>query len=187
MIIKSIDAENEIVLQVAKQMATAARTAPKAHGDDSIVTAIVTGDEKLNLAKRTQELGQEYGWDFMIRDAKMIKHAPAVLLIGVKKESALVGPVCGFCGFENCGACKAAGANCALKVTDLGIAVGSAVSIAADNRIDNRVFFSAGRAALDFDFFDEAPELAYAIPVSANGKSVFFDRVGTPQLADLEV
>ncbi|MEG0919315.1 MAG: DUF2148 domain-containing protein [Anaerovoracaceae bacterium] len=187
MIIKSIDAENQVVLQVAKQMATAARTAPKANGDDSILTAIVTGDHKLKLAKRTQELGKEYGWDFMVRDAKMIKHAPAVLLIGVKKESALVGPVCGFCGFKNCGECKAAGANCALKVTDIGIAVGSAVSVAADNRIDNRVFFSGGRAALDFDFFDNEAELAYAIPLSANGKSVFFDRIGTPQLEDLEV
>ena len=36
---------------------------------------------------------------------------------------------------------------CAFSVTDLGIAVGSAVSLAADNRMDNRVLFSAGKGA----------------------------------------
>ncbi|MEG0291787.1 MAG: DUF2148 domain-containing protein [Anaerovoracaceae bacterium] len=180
-------AEKEIVIQVAKQMLTAARTAPKAHGDDSIVALALTDEDKDALALRTKELGEEYKQDFMIRDSKMIKHCHAVVLIGVKDETAGVGKVCQFCGFENCGKAMKAGADCALKVTDLGIAVGSAVSIAADNRIDNRVFFSAGKAALTLGLLGENVKLAYAIPLGADGKSVFFDRISSPQLADLQV
>jgi len=83
---------------------------------------------------------------------------------------------CGYCGFENCGKMAKAGAGCALTVTDLGIAVGSAVSIAADHRMDNRVMFSAGQAALRMDFFDPSVRVSYGIPLSITSKSIYFDR-----------
>ena len=58
---------------------------------------------------------------------------------------------------------------------DLGIAVGSAVSIAADRRIDNRVFFTAGKAASRLGLLGEA-KLIMGIPLAVAGKSPFYDR-----------
>ncbi len=175
MIINSYDAEKEATLSVAKQMAIGARTAPKACGDDSIETVILTGDEKNILTKEMLSIGEELGQDFFIRDAHNIDNSHCILLIGVKDvKLGLEG--CGFCGLENCGKNKSAGAICALKITDLGISVGSAVSIAADNRIDNRIMYSAGKAAMRLSLFDEKVAIAYGIPLATLGKSLFYDR-----------
>lgn len=45
MILNERDSRHEHVLNVARQMMTAARTAPKGKGIDIIETAIVTGEE----------------------------------------------------------------------------------------------------------------------------------------------
>ena len=83
---------------------------------------------------------------------------------------------CGICGFEDCGQCRAAGARCVITVSDLGIAVGSAVSKAADMRIDNRVMYTAGKAALKLGFITDDTAICYGIPLSVSNKSIFFDR-----------
>ena len=45
--IKDMDmCERDAVLAVADKMVTAAKTAPKASGQDSIVAAVVTGEDK---------------------------------------------------------------------------------------------------------------------------------------------
>ena len=77
MIMNSEVAEEETLLTVAKLMVTAARTAPKTRGEDSIHTAIVTGVEKDNLAKTMEELGRG-------RDAGNVRASGAVVLIGVE-------------------------------------------------------------------------------------------------------
>jgi len=61
-------------------------------------------------------------------------------------------------------------------VTDLGIAVGSAVSVAADHRIDNRVMYSAGKGALRLGIFPEDIKIIWGIPLSAGAKSIYYDR-----------
>ena len=71
---------------------------------------------------------------------------------------------------------KKAGTNCVFNVTDLGIAVGSAVSIAADNRIDHRVMYSAGKGALKEGMLPADVKIAYGIPLSISSKSIYFDR-----------
>ena len=58
---------------------------------------------------------------------------------------------------------------------DAGIAVGSAAAIAADSRVDSRVMFSVGRAAMALKLLGDAT-LVLGIPVSVSGKSPFFDR-----------
>ena len=83
---------------------------------------------------------------------------------------------CGYCGFKDCGQCTKAGGHCALKLADLGIALGSAVSIAADYRIDNRIAYSLGKAAISLGLFPERVTNAYVVPLSISGKNVFFDR-----------
>ena len=83
---------------------------------------------------------------------------------------------CQFCGFENCKACLDAGGKCAYTAMDLGIAIGAAVSVAADARVDNRVMFSAGRAAMEMKLLGEKVCQMVGIPLSVSGKSPFFDR-----------
>ena len=60
---------------------------------------------------------------------------------------------------------------------DLGIALGSAVSIAADNRIDNRIMFSAGVAAMEMNLLGPGVGEIIGIPLSATKKSIYFDRM----------
>ena len=69
-----------------------------------------------------------------------------------------------------------AGARCAYTGIDLGIAVGSAVSTATDARVDNRIMFSIGRAAQEMHLLGEDVCQIMGIPLSASGKSPFFDR-----------
>ena len=59
---------------------------------------------------------------------------------------------------------------------DVGIALGSAAATAADCRVDSRILFSAGRAALQLGIMGEKVRLIYGLPLSVSGKSPFFDR-----------
>lgn len=52
MFIQEKQAEAEAVIQTAKSMCQAARTAPKAKGMDFVHTAILTDEEKRNLQTR---------------------------------------------------------------------------------------------------------------------------------------
>ena len=74
------------------------------------------------------------------------------------------------------GEMKKAGSNCVFNVTDLGIAVGSAVSVAADHRVDNRVMYSIGIAAREMGIFDDDVRVCWGIPLNASSKSIYFDR-----------
>lgn len=76
MIVNSIEAEDDALLTVAKLMVVAARTAPKARGEDSILTTILTGEDKDKLAEIMDSLG-------MGRDAGNVCSSGAVVLIGV--------------------------------------------------------------------------------------------------------
>lgn len=175
MIYNNIDAEKKAAYNVAELMMAAARTAPKGCGEDSVAAIMIDGEEKARLADQMRKIAAETGEDFHARDGGNVDASPVVVVIGVKDE-ALGLDHCGFCGFEDCVANRKAGANCALKITDLGIAVGSAVSVAADHRFDNRVMFSVGKAAIALKYLPEDVRVAYGIPLSASGKSKFFDR-----------
>ena len=174
--IKHMDAaEHDAALRVADLMAAAARTAPKGSGRDKIVTIILDGEEKSALAEEMNRASMEYGEEFIARDAKNVENSHCVVLIGALSEPFGL-TNCSMCGFENCAAMKKAGANCAFNITDLGIAVGSAVSVAADHRIDNRVMYSAGRGAVRMGIFPADVRVCYGIPLYTGSKSIFFDR-----------
>ncbi len=176
MILKNIDIVGNVCLNVAQQMTVAARTAPKACGDDSIEVVILTGEEKKTLSLEMIKIADETGQEFFRRDAGNVDRSNCIVLIGIK-DVYLGLEHCGLCGFENCGACSKSGGVCALKLTDFGIAIGSAVSIASNNRVDNRVMYSAGKAALRLSFFDSKITNCHGIPLSAYGKSPYQDRV----------
>ncbi|MGN1007301.1 MAG: DUF2148 domain-containing protein, partial [Aristaeellaceae bacterium] len=58
----------------------------------------------------------------------------------------------------------------------VGIALGSAAATAADLRMDSRILFSAGRAALEMGIMGENVRQIFGLPLSVTGKSPFFDR-----------
>lgn len=169
------EAEHPAVLQAAEQLCIAARTAPKGKGKDLLVTAIVTGEEKSRLSEKMREIADRDQLAFFRRDAANVDGVEVVVLFGSRREP-LGLPACGYCGFANCGAMARAGAFCSFNVGDLGIALGSAASRAADLRLDNRIMYSLGKAALELELLGQEVALAYGIPLSASGKSPFFDR-----------
>jgi uncharacterized ferredoxin-like protein len=110
-----------------------------------------------------------------IRDAENVDTAQAVVLIGAKYMTRGLGDMCGLCGFTDCAACAEAGAACVFTAMDLGIALGSAVSLLADKRIDNRIMFTVGKAAASLGLLGEY-KMIIGIPLSVSGKTPFFDR-----------
>ncbi|MDR0381168.1 MAG: DUF2148 domain-containing protein, partial [Oscillospiraceae bacterium] len=112
---------------------------------------------------------------FFVRDAGNVDAAQALVLIGAKYKVRGLGDKCKICGFANCAAATEAGAACAFTAMDLGIALGSAVSVAADLRIDNRMMFTVGKAAAALGLLGEH-KMIVGIPLSISKKSPFFDR-----------
>jgi uncharacterized ferredoxin-like protein len=180
--ISGIDEETKSVIDVARLMLLAARTAPKAAGKDDIETVILTGKEKDDIAKEMREMAEKYGENY-IRDAKNVEQASALVLIGLKGFKS-VGINCGACGHETCSEFSKAeqkkgaaymGPICTIKALDLGIALGSAAKTAQIHNVDNRIFYRAGAAASKMKIMPDCP-IILCIPLSATGKSVFFDR-----------
>ncbi|MDI9492258.1 MAG: DUF2148 domain-containing protein [Bacillota bacterium] len=171
---ESKEAERRAVLAAADAMAAAARTAPKGRGLDRLETWILDGAEKDAFVQSMREYGKEIGAEFFLRDAKNVDQATALILFGI--EEAQHGLNCGYCGKATCAEAAAEGIGCAFAMTDLGIAIGSAVSVAADLRIDNRVMYSAGKTAIHIGTFSKKVKAAYGVPLSVSGKNVFFDR-----------
>jgi len=176
MLITTKQAEQDAIIGVAKEMCAAIRTAPKTKGQDFIDCCVVTGKELALLAFHMDELSTEYSMGFLARDAGNMRMSTAVVLIGVQNVRRGLGVICGFCGFKDCDECQSAGATCSFSPIDLGIAIGSAASVAADHRVDSRVMFSAGRAAMDLGFLSAECTQIIAIPLSVSGKSPYFDR-----------
>jgi len=57
---------------------------------------------------------------------------------------------------------------------DLGVALGSAAKVASDHNVDNRLMYTIGIAAKKLNWMDA--DVIIAIPLSATGKSIYFDR-----------
>ncbi len=175
MIEKGNEAEKKVLKRVAEFMCASARTAPKAKGIDNIVTTIITGKDKKQLADEMEKIGRKKKSKSFLRDSENIRKVPLVVLMGTK-----VGPiglaVCGLCGFKDCKKLEKAGGICVFNSGDLGIAMGSAVSLAANFHIDNRVMYTAGIAALNLKLLEKEAKIAFGIPLSISGKNPFFDR-----------
>lgn len=178
MIYQSKQMEEQAALQTAARMCAAARTAPKAHGKDTIRTLVLTGDEKAALADKMDAVGlRDFGdsaGNWFGRDANNVRRAQAVVLVGAQRAYRGVRN-CSFCGFTDCAACRAAGGDCALAQVDLGIAVSSAAAAAAAECVDCRIMFSIGKTAMELPYAEE-PMLWLGIPLSISGKNIFFDR-----------
>ena len=172
---------NTAILNVAGLMELAARTAPKTKGEDFVKIMIISGEKIKELSEAMVKFGTTYGKGNFDRDGRNVAASAAVLLIGIK-DAIPAGLDCGACGFEDCEALKAApvtntdfkGPFCAYRHVDLGIAIGSAVKTAQILNVDNRVMYRIGVAARWKKFVDW--DYVLGIPLSATGKSPYFDR-----------
>lgn len=163
----------ERILHAAMQMLTAARTAPKGRGADTMEAALLTGDDLERLAREMDRMVAEEGKaPFFSRDAGCLRKSEAVILIGSRNIP--LGLNCGRCGFSSC-ATKPKEVPCVFNNIDTGIAIGSVTAMAASLHIDNRVMFSAGVAAESLDILPGVRGIC-AIPLSCSSKSPFFDR-----------
>lgn len=177
MVLNETESRESQVLAVAKSMMAAARTAPKGKGVDRLQIITLYGDDLRCLAEEMRRYSEKSGFKFFLRDADNVEQADAVVLLGT--TYGIFNLNCGFCGFPTCAEKeKFPAVPCAFNPGDLGIAIGSAVSVAADCRIDSRVMYSVGRSALDLGLMGDCTA-AYGILLSCTSKSPFFDRVST--------
>lgn len=175
MVISEEKNRDERLFDVANAMMTAIRTAPKARGIDNVETCVVSGADLNRLAQRMREIGEASGMKFFIRDADNIENSSCVVLVGARRIDYKLN--CGQCGYPTCDAREKIHPKtpCAFIFINQGIAIGSAVATAADNRADNRILFSAGVAARDLALIEDCTDIL-AIPLSCSGKSIYFDR-----------
>ena len=169
-------AEEGALMRTAQAMCAAARTAPKARGIDHIETCILTGKEKDDLADEMDKIGDVLKAEFFHRDAQNVRDSYLIVMIGIDYSQRGLSEICQLCNNRTCDECAEKNAVCIYDPLDLGIALGSAVSIAADDRMDNRILFSAGKAALVSGTFPDDIRLVMGIPLSCTGKSPYFDR-----------
>ncbi len=163
---------------VAELMAISARTAPKSVGQDFVVTKIIEGNDVQALAEKMVEFGERTGKKNFDRDGANVRDSAVVLLIGLKDAKA-VGLNCGACGFDRCPKLNThegefRGPQCAFRLLDMGIALGSAVKTASLLNVDNRIMYRIGVVAREMGLIDA--DYVMGIPLSATGKSIYFDR-----------
>ncbi len=167
----------ETIEDVARKMMTAARTAPKARGIDTLTIALIPKSEIPEISDTLKKMAiRDKLPDFFIRDAVNILSAQAIVAVGTSIQSLGLAP-CGMCGFSGCAEKnKHPNHPCAFNTGDLGIAIGSAASVAMDHRIDNRIMYTVGQALLKLGTLGDEVKIAYGIPLGVSGKNTFFDR-----------
>jgi len=181
--IESKKAEKEAILEAAKLMLVAARTAPKTGGMDDVLTSIVYGKEKDAIADKMDEIAEDRKMRRFRRDAKNVRDSEAVILIGVigTKNAGLD---CSSCGHKDCKEFEKTkkkwgndfcGPTCIFKALDLGIALGSTAKIAGLLNVDNRIMYRIGAAASKLKMLPRS-SIVMGIPLSARGKNIYFDR-----------
>ncbi len=166
---------------VAQLMALSARTAPKTRGEDFIELKILPKGERERLGRAMIEFGERQNDKKFVRDGNNVVGSDSLLLIGLGEHGS-AGTNCNGCGFMSCGGFDEqekkegifGGPNCAMRLIDLGIAIGSAVKMASLLNADNRIMFRAGAMARSEGMMES--EVVIGIPISATGKSIYFDR-----------
>jgi uncharacterized ferredoxin-like protein len=155
-------------------MAVAARTAPKTKGQDHLVIKLLSEGDKKKVISRMKRIAKRDSRPSCARDANNIERSDQILVIGSEKVT--MGLNCGFCGYPACEALALTKGTCVYNAMDLGIALGSAASIASTYHADNRLMYSIGKACLECGILGGKVTQAVGIPLSATGKNPFFDR-----------
>ena len=168
----------EGIRTVADLMAVAASTAPKTKGENYVVVEVLDGEGKNRLGQEMIDHGKENENPGFERDGVNVLDSVSVVLIGLK-DADVADLNCGACGAAACieintfdGQFK--GSQCAFRLLDMGIALGSAVKIAGMMNVDNRIMYRAGFIARKSGLTEL--DFVVGIPLSATGKSIYFDR-----------
>jgi len=170
----------DTVRLVADLMELAARTAPKAVGQDFIEARVLEDEERVALGNDLISIGSERSSPNWERDGQNVLDSSAVVLIGLLPHKG-AGLNCGACGLSTCAEFdqhhnerEFIGPNCSIRVLDLGIALGSAAKIASEMNVDNRIMYRIGVSARRLGM--TRSNICHGIPLSATGKNIFFDR-----------
>jgi len=139
---------------------------------------IVEGEDLQQLGEAMIAYGERSGKTNFDRDGNNVLGSEGVLLIGLK-DARTLGLNCAACGSETCIAPNTVegefrGPNCALRLLDMGIAIGSAVKMAGILNVDNRIMYRAGVVAREIGLIEA--DFVMGIPLCASGKSIYFDR-----------
>ena len=164
--------------QAGVSMLARAKTAPKAKGADTLEYILLEKEDFPLLLEETVRQAHDHDIPFFIRDAKNLEKSDMLLLIGCINETRHV-PNCGFCGYIDCEENKKNNGRCIYPAVDLGIAVGSALSLGQSLGVDTRVMMSLGKAAMSLNYFQKPVVAVIALPLSMSEKSVYFDRATT--------
>ena len=132
MIYSSKDMESRAVLDTAAKICAAARTAPKTRGMDGLVTCVLTGEDKSQLAAQMRNLADELDYAFFNRDADNVDASDAVVLFGMEEVRRGLDAGCQYCHFESCADCTEKDGLCAWDAIDIGIAIGAGTDVAID-------------------------------------------------------
>lgn len=165
--------------RIAEFMEVSARTAPKAGGIDYVETRILNGEELENLADEMIKYGEISGKENFDRDGENVRESDALLLLSLNKPGSVL-MNCGACGYSKCEDLEKKegpefdGPLCAWRLLDLGIAVGSAAKTASIFNADSRIMYRVGVVARKMNLIDG--EIVIGVPISATGKSIYFDR-----------
>jgi uncharacterized ferredoxin-like protein len=161
-------------------MELAARTAPKAVGQDFIEARVLEDEERIALGNDLLAIAADRSSPNWERDGQNVLDSSAVVLIGLLPHRG-AGLDCGACGFKSCAEFNQrsidgefAGPNCSIRMLDLGIALGSAAKVASDMNVDNRIMYRIGVSARRLGL--TGSNVCHGIPLSATGKNIFFDR-----------
>jgi uncharacterized ferredoxin-like protein len=159
-------------------MEIAAITAPKTKGENFIVVKTLKGSDLQRIHDWMVSYAEEQNIPGFARDGKNVLNSEALVLIGIK-EAAVADLNCSACGEDACIVINTvegefAGPQCALRVLDMGIALGSAVKTASLMNVDNRIMYRAGVAARGAGLIDA--DFVMGIPLSVSGKSIYYDR-----------
>jgi uncharacterized ferredoxin-like protein len=170
----------DTVKMVADLMEVAARTAPKGVGKDFLEIKVLTDEERIAVGNEMMRMSEEQGHPNFDRDGQNVLDSDALILIGLLPHKG-AGLNCGACGFSTCKEMEGhrvqadfIGGNCAIRLLDMGIAMGSAVKMASELNVDNRIMYRVGVAAKRLGIANA--QIVHGIPLSATGKNIFFDR-----------
>lgn len=171
--------EDAIIKEALKQagisMLARAKTAPKAKGVDDLEYILLEKEDFPKLIEEMRSQAIDHDIPFFIRDANNLESSDMLLLIGCIDEPRNV-PNCGFCGYVDCSENRRNKGRCVYPSIDLGIALGSALSLGQSLGIDSRVMMSLGKAAMNLDIFEKDVVTVIALPLSISKKSIYFDR-----------
>ncbi len=169
------DIKEESLKVVSTMIMNRMLTAPKAKGEDDVRILLVDGNDKKALADEMRHLGEERNRPGLIRDAANVDKSGCVIVLGAKKITMNLD--CGMCGLPTCVEAIKKGVNCVFPLADLGIALGSGLSLGQELGIDSRVMYTIGLAALSLKIFDDMNiRMSLGIPLSVTTKNVCFDR-----------